>query len=176
MGHHQRCRYRADPYPQSTRLAITYILLYPVLHRKTGFLYLRAIGIRRVSDRDTTGTVGDEADQAAIGSKNRQQAQNMRAGDTNVYGGGSDLTWRVLDLTAQVRELTKDVDNLPARVTRLEGMEVVVRPSVPEVVIRPAAPDSVVLNTKTVLTILIVAFLLSISFAVVLVFMRLNNV
>lgn len=102
--------------------------------------------------------------------------QSQRAGDTNVYGAGSDLTWRILDLTAQVRELTKDMDNLPARVTRLEGMEVVVRPSVPEVVIRPASPDSIALNTRTVLVILIIAVLLSVSFAVVLIFLRLNNV
>lgn len=89
---------------------------------------------------------------------------------------GANMDWRLLDLAAQVRELTKDLDNLPARVTRLEGMEVVVRPAVPEVVIRPAiGPESVNLSVRMLFAILIIALLVVVVLIVALVWLRLTN-
>lgn len=106
---------------------------------------------------------------------------SQRAGDINVTGGGGggeNWIWRMMEMAQQIRELTRDMDNLPARVTRLEQMEVVVRPAVPEIVFRPpshAQPESINLSVRMVFTILIVALVFVIAMVGLLIYLRLAN-
>lgn len=97
--------------------------------------------------------------------------------DVHISNGGENWIWRMMEMAQQIRELTRDMDNLPARVLRLEQMEVVVRPAVPEVIFRPphSPPESVNLSMRTVFIILILAVGIPVLLVALLVFLRLTN-
>lgn len=121
----------------------------------------------------TTGTVGDDAGQAAQGKRNQQQ--NMRAGDTYVGTQEGFPVWRLIEMAADIRALISE--RLPSRVERLERLEVVVRPGPPpEVVVRPIANDTVNLSVRMIVIIFLVALVAVLALVAWLVFLQVANV
>lgn len=130
-----------------------------------------------MSDSTIKGAVGDDADQVAQGSRNRQQAQTMRAGDTYVGAAGDFPLWKLIEMDGNIRALVIQMDDLPNRVGRLERLEVVVKPGPPpEVIVRPLSPDTVNLSVRMILVVVLVAFLIVVSMVAWLVYLQVANV
>jgi len=108
--------------------------------------------------------LGDNADVAAVGKKNTQQAQTVTVTGDN--SGNQWLIAQILDHGAQIRELTYRLDDIPnqfiilkADVKRLQDVEITVRPS--EVVIKPVTPpDASYISMRALLIAMIVGFLI----------------
>jgi len=132
--------------------------------------------------------------------QSRQQSdprQNMRSGN-NYYGGDNhngDQIWlqaQITDHTNQLREhagrlleLRFLIDDLPNKFIRLkdkvddqvekirdlENLEVVVRRD--DVVVRPIAPpDSAILSTRTLLIVLLIAFVVLVAAVIYLIYLQ----
>lgn len=128
-----------------------------------------------------TGTVGDDAENVAIG-KNIRTRQNtdshsQRLGDQTFTFSSNDslqLMWKLQEMTADIRDAIRDIklldiklDNLPDRVGRLEKLEVVVRPEAA----RPTE-ESFNLSVRMIFSILFGVFLIVIVMVGILIYIQ----
>jgi len=140
-----------------------------------------------VADRDTGGGANVEGGVSTDGGnltgrddrRNQQRYDNRNDPQQNVNIGGGDgghfQMWaKILEHGMEIQNLVRQMDNLPDRVTKLERLEVVVKPG-PEVVIKQTATSAGNFSMRALFVVLIIALIVVISLVAFLVYWQVSR-